>query len=749
MRSTLLRATSFALVAVVLIAGCGQAAEDLRRTAVAEGSAQGQTAMAEAAAQGQTAAAEEAYQLATEIAGQVEQLPRPPVPQPVPMPEPGDPASLAPIVFVPGYWACSTGRANVLKNLKWHGTDKQAYPELYNTQLWPEAVEIYKDLLGHLIDQGYTLNQDLFVACYDWFGTLEHAANDLPHEIDAAYFFTRKPVTIITHSTGALVTRYAIAKNKINRPIQDIIMIAPPNQGVAKSYYAWEGGFLNVEEGGPGMLTRLSAILHCGNLTVAVGVGKDAVEIQKKAHECLQQQDVVSPVPFFTGATDEEIPIVAWFIPAWQFLQKEDPYGYDDVPIKRLNTKEHAKHLFDTIQGEVFVLSGSIENSTIERIHVAERADTDAPLWYYGKPLCLNTETICAQNRTFITRGSGDGTILLSSAHISHADEADIAHGRYHQGGDLTFTGSTTREAGHAEGMVKDTRILTRISKLLDVAPPRSRDNYQTTGHMLAGILSPASLLVTDASGRRAGVDTAGNLLDEIPGAIYGQTDDPLGPKFIFLPDPQEGEYRFEVNGIAEGEYDLVALASDSNQPLLLESGRITPGETRTYRQTYTSAADDFVPTRSGAAPVPLWTWVALAAMVAGFGGLIAAILIRQRTTAPAPPRPGGQRPAAAGAPPLAALVLERGRANRGELPLAAGRTYLIGRHPTCDLVLDDPRASGRHVSISPGAQGFTLADLGSTNGTLHNGRPCGETRLCDGDRIAIGDTLLQFRVLR
>jgi pSer/pThr/pTyr-binding forkhead associated (FHA) protein len=38
------------------------------------------------------------------------------------------------------------------------------------------------------------------------------------------------------------------------------------------------------------------------------------------------------------------------------------------------------------------------------------------------------------------------------------------------------------------------------------------------------------------------------------------------------------------------------------------------------------------------------------------------------------------------------------------------------------------------------------IADLGSTNGTLVNGRPIQEQVLEDGDTITIGETDLEFR---
>jgi DNA-binding NtrC family response regulator len=48
---------------------------------------------------------------------------------------------------------------------------------------------------------------------------------------------------------------------------------------------------------------------------------------------------------------------------------------------------------------------------------------------------------------------------------------------------------------------------------------------------------------------------------------------------------------------------------------------------------------------------------------------------------------------------------------------LGVGRCIIIGAHVACDLVIDDPTISGRHVSVTGGASGVVVEDLGSKNG--------------------------------
>jgi pSer/pThr/pTyr-binding forkhead associated (FHA) protein len=69
-----------------------------------------------------------------------------------------------------------------------------------------------------------------------------------------------------------------------------------------------------------------------------------------------------------------------------------------------------------------------------------------------------------------------------------------------------------------------------------------------------------------------------------------------------------------------------------------------------------------------------------------------------------------------------------------------------IGRLSTNDVVLADPNVSRRHAELRREDTGWLLVDLGSTNGTLVNGKLAKEHTLSDGDRIAFGTSELEFK---
>lgn len=67
----------------------------------------------------------------------------------------------------------------------------------------------------------------------------------------------------------------------------------------------------------------------------------------------------------------------------------------------------------------------------------------------------------------------------------------------------------------------------------------------------------------------------------------------------------------------------------------------------------------------------------------------------------------------------------------------------LIGKSPACQLVLQDPRISRRHVGLEISGARLRVSDLGSTNGTTVNGVEVTEAGLQGGEVLGLGDTIL------
>ncbi|MFC5959130.1 FHA domain-containing protein [Streptomyces pratens] len=92
-----------------------------------------------------------------------------------------------------------------------------------------------------------------------------------------------------------------------------------------------------------------------------------------------------------------------------------------------------------------------------------------------------------------------------------------------------------------------------------------------------------------------------------------------------------------------------------------------------------------------------------------------------------------------------ALLVVRRGP-NSGSRFLLDGDLTTAGRHPQSDIFLDDVTVSRRHVEFRRSQDGsFTVADVGSLNGTYVNRERIDQVGLSNGDEVQIGKYRLVF----
>ncbi len=90
-------------------------------------------------------------------------------------------------------------------------------------------------------------------------------------------------------------------------------------------------------------------------------------------------------------------------------------------------------------------------------------------------------------------------------------------------------------------------------------------------------------------------------------------------------------------------------------------------------------------------------------------------------------------------------VILSGGQ--QGQIVELAGAAT-IGRSRENSVQLNDIQVSRRHAMIRQTPSGTFLRDLGSGNGTFVGGRQVVESRLADGDVIAIGDTRIRFELI-
>ncbi|GAA2721161.1 FHA domain-containing protein FhaB/FipA [Cellulomonas aerilata] len=91
-------------------------------------------------------------------------------------------------------------------------------------------------------------------------------------------------------------------------------------------------------------------------------------------------------------------------------------------------------------------------------------------------------------------------------------------------------------------------------------------------------------------------------------------------------------------------------------------------------------------------------------------------------------------------------LVVTEGPLRGTTLPLTSS-AILIGRAPSCTLVLDDDYSSSRHARLYPEGGQWFVEDLGSTNGTfLDSTRVDAPLAIPPGARVKVGKSVLELQ---
>jgi hypothetical protein len=91
-----------------------------------------------------------------------------------------------------------------------------------------------------------------------------------------------------------------------------------------------------------------------------------------------------------------------------------------------------------------------------------------------------------------------------------------------------------------------------------------------------------------------------------------------------------------------------------------------------------------------------------------------------------------------------ALLVVQRGP-SAGSRFLLDTDVVAAGRHPESEIFLDDVTVSRRHAEFRRTPDGYTVADVGSLNGTYVNRDRIDEVALQGGDEVQIGKYRLVY----
>jgi len=95
-----------------------------------------------------------------------------------------------------------------------------------------------------------------------------------------------------------------------------------------------------------------------------------------------------------------------------------------------------------------------------------------------------------------------------------------------------------------------------------------------------------------------------------------------------------------------------------------------------------------------------------------------------------------------------ALLIVHKGPAEGSEFLLPADADIIgVGRSPESEVFLDDVTVSRRHAEFRRGADGWSVRDVGSLNGTYVNRVRVDDQRLQGGDEVQVGKFRFIFLV--
>jgi hypothetical protein len=105
------------------------------------------------------------------------------------------------------------------------------------------------------------------------------------------------------------------------------------------------------------------------------------------------------------------------------------------------------------------------------------------------------------------------------------------------------------------------------------------------------------------------------------------------------------------------------------------------------------------------------------------------------------------ERSAVSALPHGSALLIAHSGPNQGARFLLDQDMTQAGRHPDAAVFLDDVTVSRKHAQFLRNAEGFSVVDSGSLNGTYVNNDRVDSVRLTNGAEVRIGKFRLTFYI--
>lgn len=389
----------------------------------------------------------------------------------------------------------------------------------------------YSGLINAFRENGYELDNNLFVFPYDWHLDNKHSAELLKQKIDIVKRSSGvSRVDVVAHSMGGLVARAYAESDYYGDDIDQIVFLGTPHLGSAKSYPTWEAGDVTFDNGIKGGLLNYILI-------------KEAA-----------QKGFVGETGLFRYI-QASVPTINQLLPITNYLEKDGvrfqyPDGYPRNIF--LEILENNKSLINSRGIKVTNIVGLIPDSTVDHFQIQEVVMGD--YWLHGVPINYYSTGLG------IIRDDGDNTVPIDSQ--------------------LGILGEvvTMMDVKHGDLPAKTTREVLKAIGFHD--PVTLNNNEVAQKYLLFAAYSPVDFYVLTPDGKKIGFNKEGAAFNEISGAFYTGNDSET--EFLTIPNPLPGGYKVMAYGTGAGSYEIEATYADDEKNTSFSSsyvGQASPGK--------------------------------------------------------------------------------------------------------------------------------------------------------------------------
>lgn len=433
----------------------------------------------------------------------------------------------------------------------------------------------YDNLMEALIAAGYREDgamedvPNLFTFPYDWRADNNITAELLKDKIQQVKNITgASRVDLVAHSMGGLVARSYIQSDNYQNDVDQIIFLGTPHKGSLESYLKYEGG----------TFTEKWDFLM-----------KYLFQIEATANGYLDLVDYIRA----------QVLSVEQLLPIYDYLKNKQsdnswplrpyPLNYpQNNYLENLNSDE-AINLLKQRVNIVNMVGNLGSESTLNYIKVVDDPDAADNKWQSGYPEGLD------EDLRGLEMGGGDSTVPLMSAD--------------------SLSGVEVIEANEASHAGLPTVMQKEIVETLTGRIPENYYNNKITTTvkrwLLFRVYSPVDFTIVAPSGKRIGKDFLNNAeINEISDAFYSGFNGEA--EFVLIPNPEDGEYRVEVQGVDDGgEYVLAgSYINEAEENSVEYSGAVNSGEENNFTIDYSAQEEnpisDFEPIDTTAAVITI-----------------------------------------------------------------------------------------------------------------------------------------------